>query len=55
MEGQISNEQFIDEHPNATKNVSNNIAVTRYGKSTVNYWIQHEDGSWTNYNCKTVS
>lgn len=21
--------------------------------NTVNYYIQHEDGSWTNYDCKT--
>lgn len=54
MKGQISNEEFLSKYPNAEKNVSTNKAVTRYGKYTINYWIQHEDGSWTNYDCKTI-
>jgi hypothetical protein len=28
-------------------------AVIKYGKSTYNYWMQHDDGSWTNYDCRT--
>jgi len=28
-------------------------AITRYGRNTVNYWVQYSDGSWTNYDCKT--
>lgn len=28
-------------------------AVLKYGRSTYNYYMQHSDGSWTNYDCKT--
>ena len=54
MIGQISNEEFISNYPNAKKNCSTNKAITFYGRNTVNYWIQHSDNSWTNYDCKTV-
>ena len=51
--GQLSNEQFMDSYPNATLK-NDGTAITKYGRSTINYWIQHEDNSWTNYDCKTV-
>lgn len=50
MEGQISNDTFKNQYPEH-KNTCNH-AVTRRG-NTVNYWMQHSDGSWTNYDCKT--
>lgn len=30
-------------------------AVIKYGKFTYNYWLQHDDGSWTNYKCETIN
>ena len=54
MKGQISDLEFIRCYPNAIVNYRNKTAVTFYGRSTVNYWYQHDDGSWTNYNCKTI-
>ena len=31
----------------------NNTVWIMYGKYTCNYYYQHEDNSWTNYDCKT--
>jgi hypothetical protein len=31
----------------------NKTAWVRYGKYTINYYIQHTDGSWTNTHCHT--
>lgn len=51
--GQYANEDF----QNNIRKIANTHAV---GKcvikrgSTINYYIQHQDGSWTNYDCKTV-
>ena len=37
--------------------VKNTIAkdkcVLKSGNHTYNYYMQHQDGSWTNYDCKT--
>jgi len=54
MEGQLSDKEFRYSYPNAQINNSTRIAITKYGKSTYNYWMQHKDNSWTNYDCKTV-
>ena len=51
MIGQLSDDEFRNKYPNAAKD--DGTAVTRYGKETFNYWQQHNDGSWTNYDCKT--
>ena len=53
MIGQLSNDEFKTSYPNATIK-SNGKAITKYGKSTLNYWTQHNDISWTNYDCKTI-
>lgn len=50
--GQISHEQFAIQYPDATIKVDGTATTIR--GSTVNYWRQHEDRSWTNYNCRTV-
>ena len=52
IKGQITNEQFKAEYPKAIVNYRKGTATTKSGKTT-NYWIQHEDTSWTNWNCKT--
>jgi hypothetical protein len=54
MEGQISDSEFRSLYPNAKINNSDRTCITRYGRSTINYWMQHDDGSWTNYDCKTI-
>ena len=53
MTGQLSDQEFIDQYPNAQMYHRNGsrFAITTYGKYTVNYWIQYPDASWTNYNC----
>ena len=28
-------------------------AIVRYGRNTINYYVRHADGSWTNYDCRT--
>lgn len=55
MEGQLSNNQFREEFPNAQICFQHGsvLATTFYGEYTTNYWRQHEDGSWTNYYCST--
>lgn len=53
MKGQISNSEFIAKYPNSMKNTTTGVVITKYGRSTWNYWYQHEDGSWTNFKCKT--
>lgn len=55
MQGQISNDTFWDENPNANLYQRGKKAITSYGKNTVNYWIQHPDNSWTNYSTKTTN
>lgn len=30
------------------------IVITRYGRVTVNYWIECRDGLWKNYTCRTL-
>ena len=49
MIGQRSKEDFAKQYGKQHED----HAVIRYGKYTLNYWTQHEDGSWTNYNCET--
>jgi hypothetical protein len=53
MIGQLSDEQFKEYYPNANVNYSQGTAITYYGSATINYWKQHLDRSWTNYNCRT--
>ena len=56
MMGQLSHREFCDSHSTAsTELVEETLyAITRYGQSTRNYWIQHDDTSWTNYDCRTL-
>lgn len=58
MQGQYSNDEFVQMYAASNNakgcNIGNGTAWIRYGKSTINYYTQHSDGSWTNYDCKTV-
>lgn len=59
MIGQYSNEEFeamVEKAGimRAKINYPNKTAVIRYGRETHNYYHQHSDGSWTNYDCKTI-
>jgi hypothetical protein len=58
MIGQISDNEFKVLYDKAGQfrrgmNYSQGTAWLMYGKSTINFYIQHEDKSWTNYDCKT--
>lgn len=53
IQGQLSDAEFKAYYPHAKINYSKGLATIRYGKYTTNYWVQHSDGSWTNYDCKT--
>lgn len=52
--GQLSHGMFLREHPKAHIYPVNGhlYAVTRYGRATINTWMQHEDQSWTNIESK---
>lgn len=59
IQGQLTEEQFVSMLSSKSPfeynvNYITKIAIVRYGKNTVNYYRQHDDGSWTNYDCKTV-
>lgn len=56
MIGQYSDEEFREMYNKSCFNsgYSKGNAVVRYGKYTYNYYIQHSDKSWTNYNCRTI-
>jgi len=49
IKGQLSEQEFYSKYGNHP----NGKAIIKYGKATYNYWMQHDDGSWTNYDCKT--
>lgn len=53
--GQLTDEEFKTMLRPGCYNVDyvNKTAWLRYGKNTTNYYIQHEDGSWTNSHCST--
>jgi len=53
--GTHSDAEFMAQYPDAqiTQASGKRTAITRYGRNTVNYWVQYSDGSWTNYDCKT--
>ena len=53
MVGQLTDMEFRTKYPTAMIRNDSRTAITYYGKYTINYWIQHEDYSWTNYDCKT--
>ena len=60
MIGQITDSEFKRIYENAGPlrrgyNLLESTAWVMYGKSTINYYIQHLDTSWTNYKCKTIS
>lgn len=60
MQGQLTDNElqamyqkkgdFLDRRENK---VAVNHVVIKSGNHTYNYYTQHEDGSWTNYDCKT--
>ena len=60
MEGQLSNPEFMAMYEKAARAMCawfdpvNRTARVRYGKSTINYYLQHEDGSWTCYDTRTI-
>jgi hypothetical protein len=59
MIGQLSNKEFIDLYSIAAEGRKGFNPVTRkawikYGKETFNYYHQHDDNSWTCYDCKTI-
>lgn len=49
IQGQRTREEFAQQYG---ANYQGH-AIIKYGKSTYNYWTQHSDGSWTNYDCRT--
>lgn len=58
MKGQYSDDEFRNMIQQAGTfrsyvNYANRTAWIDYGKSTTNYYYQHEDGSWTNYKVTT--
>lgn len=54
MIGQISSTEF-DAICKRGKivNADSNSFIIQHGK-TINWWISHEDNSWTNTHCKTI-
>lgn len=58
MEGQYTDEEMKDKIRRAHKKTLDNWldgrVILQVGR-TVNYYMQHSDGSWTNYNCRTTS
>lgn len=58
MTGHYTNEEmeakFMANPTRHTRNYETRTAIIHYGRSTVNYYMQHADGSWTNYDCKTT-
>lgn len=56
MKGQYTNTEFEQMLQNSKmmsgRNYDNGTAWIIKGNTT-NYYMQHEDGSWTNYDCKT--
>jgi hypothetical protein len=66
LQGQLSNEEFMSMYEKAAKGMrawfnpvektaSIMTASIMYGKSNLNYYIQHSDGSWTCYDTKTIN
>lgn len=55
QQGQYSHAEFLIMYAKrgSTFDVVNGHATIHYGKETTNYYYQHSDGSWTNYDCKT--
>lgn len=37
-----------------TKDILMGRVVIQFGKRTLNYYREEADGSWTNYDCKTL-
>ena len=56
MIGQYSNKEFQSMLTSVRGQLDpvRGTAWIRYGKYTINYYQQHSDGSWTNYDCKTI-
>ncbi len=55
MKGQYTDEEMKN-MPGIISSVyqmNKGFIVRRIGK-TINYYRQHTDASWTNYNCKTI-
>jgi hypothetical protein len=58
MIGQYTDSEFTEMLLRKASNIiiRNGVkqATIPYGRSTLNFYIQHSDNSWTNYDCKTV-
>ena len=54
MKGMYTDQEFrrMYERATAKGNYTTGRAWTKNGH-TINYYHQHTDGSWTNYDCKT--
>ena len=54
MQGQYTHEEMMN-MGNIISSVkqAHNGRITRNVGNTYNYYMQHSDGSWTNYDCKT--
>lgn len=56
MTGQLSDAEFRAMYARASVksyNFETGIAMIKFGKSTINLYRQHSDGSWTNFHCYT--
>lgn len=57
MIGQYSNEEFMQMYQECKNvkewDVSTGTAWMKYGTQTYNYYRQHSDSSWTNFDCRT--
>ena len=58
MQGQITNEEMREKMERGTvvtsaADLMDGYVIIRINR-TVNYYNQHEDGSWSNTDCKTV-
>lgn len=55
IQGMYTNEEFQQMYDNAhSKSIKLSEGKARITKgATTNYYVQHSDGSWTNYDCKT--
>lgn len=59
MKGQYTDSEFTQMLKKAgamrsDMDYTSKTAWIQFGKYTINYYLQESDGSWTNYDCKTI-